>query len=185
MFQLVNEFKNEYGREDLFCEATKEQYEQLEKLIGKNVYNIIDFYKQNQPHNIPMLKSYVRLLDIEHIIHENTELIPGKYLAQCGFFVFATTVGGNVLCIDSVSSKDGDANVYIADYMFCEYNEKLDCVEICIVPENVELEKNQEGIIELNHENIVRCLKKVDDSYFTFMEKLSRNEYEDIEAFLD
>ena len=62
------------------------------KLFGIEVNKIIEFYKEYQPYNMPMTKSYVQLLDIDNIIIENTNAEPGKYLAEHKVFVFAVTV---------------------------------------------------------------------------------------------
>ena len=86
---------------------------------------------------LPMLDSYVSLLGIDRIILENTRGEPWKFLAEYGVFVFAITVGGNVLCVDTNDYKDGDASVLIADANFCSYNDHYGCAEIGIIPKSV------------------------------------------------
>ncbi|WP_448821813.1 hypothetical protein [Cetobacterium sp.] len=132
-----------------------------------------------------MLSSYVQLIGIDNIIVENTNAEPGKYLAEYGVYVFAITVGGNVLCIDTNDVKEGDASVLIADSNFCSYNEVYDCIEIGIVPEMLLDDLSNNGIVRLNYMNIKKCLNKIDDSCLDFMMKLSNEEYEDIEEFLE
>ena len=185
MNQIVENFKKAFQNEDLFIRSTPAQMEKLERLMGGEVGRIIDFYREFQPYNVPMSKSYVKLLDIDNMLLENTNAEPGKYLAEYGCFVFALTVGGNVLCIDTNNVKSGDASVLIADANFCSYNEIYECTEIGIIPDEVLEQLADNEIVPLNYPNIVKCLKKVEDSFFAFMLKLSNDEYEDIEKFLE
>ena len=185
MNQIIKNFERIFERQDLFVEATPDQMEKLKRLFGSEVSKIIEFYGKYQPYNMPMSKSYVQLLDIENMIMENTKAEPGKYLADHNVFVFAVTVGGNVLCIDANSITCGDASVLIADVNFCSYNEIHDCVEIGIAPDEVLEQLAENEMLLLNYENIVKCLRKIDDSFMNFMLKLSNDEYEDIEEYLE
>lgn len=185
MYEFVKNFYDEYKTEDLFCNASEDQISDLIEVFGTNVDKIIDFYRYYQPNNIPMLDSYVRLLGIDGILMENLNGEPGKYLSRYGICVFAVTVGGNVLCVDTNETLSGDASVVIADSCFCSYNEHFDCVEIGRIPKHIEDDCSGKGIVELNYLNAKKCLTKIESSFLTFMEKLSINEYEDIEEFLE
>jgi len=186
MLDFIQNFYDMFKNDDLFCRATDEQISKLSSLFGHNVYKIIDFYREYQPNNLPMLDSYVRLLGIDAIMLENTNGEPGKYLAEYGVYVFAVTVGGNVLCIDTNDyTEDGDASVLIADSSFCSYNQYHNCVEIGIVPKELRSEMLGQGVIKLNYQNIKKCLTSIESSFYVFMEKLSNNEYDDIEEFLE
>lgn len=185
MDQIIENFKRIYEKEDLFIPATPMQMNKLENLLGAEVSKIIDFYREHQPYNMPMSKSYVQLLDIDNMISENTNAEPGKYLAEHGVFVFALTVGGNVLCIDTNHVESGDASVLIADANFCSYNEIHKCIEIGIVPDEVLAQLAENEIFPLNYSNITKCLRKIEDSFMDFMLKLSNDEYEDIEEYLE
>lgn len=68
---------------------------------------------------------------------------------------------------------------------FCSYNEIYECVEIGIVPEDVLEQIPQNEILRLNYPNITKCLRKIEDSFIEFMLKLSNDEYEDIEEYLE
>ena len=184
MYEFMNNFYEMFSNEDAFCTATKEQINQLKNLWGNNIYKITELYEKYQPNNIPMLESYVKLLGIDSIIDENTIVEPGKYLSQFGVLVFALTVGGDLLCIDTNKHHDGDACVLIVDSNFCSYNEIHDCIEIGIVPDDFIIDYSQGNIIKLNYDNICKYIHKVEDSFILFMSKLSRNEYDDIEDFL-
>ena len=108
------------------------------------------------------------------MIEENTYAEPGKYLSDYGVFVFAVTVGGNVLCIDTNKVKNGYASVLIADANFCSYNEYYDCIEIGIAPDKVLDKLHGSEILRLNYPNIKKCLPKIENSFIKFMRKLSR-----------
>jgi len=41
------------------------------------------------------------------------------------------------------------------------------------------------GMVAVNYPNIKKCLTKIEASFLLFMEKLSQNEYEDIEEYLE
>lgn len=185
MKEVIEKFNNMYENEDLFCPASDEQISKLSNLFGNNVKKIIDFYRKYQPNNIPMLDSYVQLLGIDKILLENTTAEPGKYLAENGVYVFALTVGGNLLCIDANDCKEDDASILIADCNFCSYNENYKCVEIGIVPDELMEDMLKDGIVILNYPNIKKCLKKIESSFEVFMNKLSNGEYDDIEEYLE
>ena len=185
MYQIIKNFNKILGKGDSFTQASPIQINKLKTLFGNEVSKVIEFYSKYQPYNVPMLNSYVQLIDIDNIIEENTNAEPGKFLSKFGVFVFALTVGGNVLCINTNDTKNGDASVLIADANFCSYNEFYKCIEIGIAPEEVfeQLEENE--ILPLNYSNIIKCLRKIEDSFMEFMLKLSSNEYEDIEEYLE
>ncbi len=184
MMELITNFYNMFGSKDIFCHATEEQIKQLTKLFGGNVKKIIEFYSVYQPNNIPMLDCYVQLLGIDSMINENTNSEPGKYLSEYGVVVFALTVGGNLLCIDTNDSFEDDAPVLIADANFCSYNKAYDCIEIGVVPYDLLPQLMGDGVLRLNYDNIKKFLPKVESSFLLFMNNLSCNYYNDIEDFL-
>lgn len=184
MIQVAANFKELLKREDLFDKATTVQENELRNLLKDGANNVVEFFINYQPYNIPMLDSYVKLIGIDNIIIENTKSEPGKYLAQFGVFVIAVTVGGNVICIDTNDAKDGDPSVLIADANFCSYNQFWDCIEIGIVPDDVTEQLQENELLCLNYDNIKKCLNKIEDSFIEFMLKLSKNQYDDIEKYL-
>ena len=186
MENIIQNFNERFGSTDLFVESNSEQMKKLKTLLGNKVNRILDFYNKYQPSNLPTI-SGIGLCDIEHIIEENTDLAPGIYLAEYGVYVFATTIGGNALCIDTNDVRDGDASVLIADANFCSFNEDFNCVEIEIAPEEVwdEYDEADDDVLHLNYPNIKKCLPKVENSFLEFIRKLSLNEYENIEKYLE
>jgi len=131
-----------------------------------------------------MLDSYVNLLDIEAIFREKEDHEPGCYLAEYGVFVIAVTVGGNVVCLDTNDVTDGDAAILISNLDFCMYNDEKDIVEAVDIPDDVYDDYSGNGPILLNYDIIKRSLPKIADSFYEFMLKLSKNEYDDIEELL-
>ncbi len=177
MFEFIKNFYNMFpDNKDLFCKPEEYRIEKLKELFGDKVNKIIDFYSKYEPDDIPLLESYVYLLGIDNIIMENTELSPGAFLSNYGFYVFATTVGGNALCIDTNDTNDGDASVYIADHSRFFYDDDID--KVVIIGENIS------DCYEVNYDNMVKFLPRIESSFLTFMEKLSKDEYGDIEEFL-
>lgn len=158
-------FKQEAHEEPLFIPATTQQLEDLKKLVGDSATVFMDFYKEYQPcYGVPALDCYVNMLDIDSIIVENTNGEPGEYLAQFGVIVFATTVGGNVICIDTNDCKNGDPAVLIASCDFCFYDEEKQHIEIAYVPDDVMDEYEDNEPIILNYTNIKKCLPSTPSS---------------------
>ena len=121
----------------LFAPPTEEQLEKLRQLVGNKVPKFIDFYEKYEPqHGFPTLDCYLNLLDIDDILTENQDGEPGEHLAKYGVFVFATTVGGDLVCIDANNCKDGDPAVLVASHTFCSYNYDLGCFELYDVPDS-------------------------------------------------
>lgn len=186
--KIEKNFRKSLGIDDysqqIFIKATDSELNKLKELIGNNAIKVIDFYSDCQPYELPMLDCYVSLCNIDRIIDENSTCEPGKYLAEYGVFVFAVTVGGNALCIDTNDIKNGDPSVLFVASDFCWYNDVAKCVEIAEVPEKIE-DKFGDEIIELNYKNIRMCALRLEKSFTKFIEKLSKNKYDDIEEYLD
>lgn len=186
--KIISNFKKllEETESPLFGSSSKEQLGELQQLVGNKVSRFIEFYEKYQPqHDFPTLDCYLTLLDIDGILVENQNGEPGEHLAKYGVFVFATTAGGDVVCIDTNNCKDGDPAVLIASHNFCFYNEELGCVELADVPDAVSDAFEDADYIPLNYANIKKSLPKIESSFLKFMDKLSQNKYEDIEEYLD
>ena len=130
--------------------------------------------------------AYLVTGNIKHFPVETFVVTPRKMLD----IVFSETdvewQTRNPICIDINNVIDGDAAVYIADSNFCAYNDDLEMVEIVWPSEEfIEIVGDNDEPIELTYENALLCMKKVEDSFICFLEKLSRNEYEDLEELLE
>ncbi len=171
--------------EIVFRKATEEQMQQLQDLVGDNAKEVLEFYREYQPKEVPMLPNYLSLLNIDGIVEENTCAEPGMHLAKYGVITIGVTVGGNVVCIDT---NDGGLKVLLFDSNFCYYDEEEDIVRIGHIPSSAKHLfdlSNPQKATTLSYENIQKCGHVLSESFMDFMEKLSNNYYEDIEEFLD
>lgn len=174
--------------EIIFQESTEAQMRQLQDLIGNNSKCVLEFYKDYQPMEVPMLPCYLNLLNIEGIVDENTCGEPGMHLAKYGVITIGVTVGGNVVCIDTNDVSDAGPKVLLFDSNFCYYDDEDDIVRIGHIPSSAKQMfdlSNPQKINVLCYENITKCGHVLSESFVDFLEKLSLNYFEDIEEFLD
>ena len=174
--------------EIVFSKSSEAQMEQLQGLVGDNATQVLEFYKEYQPVEVPMLPNYLSLLNIDGIVEENTCAEPGMHLAKYGVITIGVTVGGNVVCIDTNDVSDLGPKVLLFDSNFCYYDEEEDIVRIGHIPSRAkhlfEL-SNAQKATTLSYANILKCGYVLSQSFMDFMEKLSNNYFEDIEEFLD
>lgn len=165
-----------------FIKGDGVQMEKLRSLFGyKELPDVYRFFRDYQPNELPMLDSYVRLLDIDDVIMENTSGEPGRFMAEYGVYTFAVTVGGNVICIDTNDLTGGEPAVLIAGQGFCSVNDYYGCVEIARAPEAVAAALEENELLTLSYGNIKRCLPRVADTFGEFLYRLSLNEYGNLE----
>jgi len=82
-------------------------------LKGLNLSDdIIDFYKKYNPKNIFEING-IRLLSINKIKEENNDYTPGYILCPRGYCVIASTIFGDVYCVDT---KTKENSIYIASH---------------------------------------------------------------------
>ena len=120
--------------EILFEKTSTDKIDKLIALMGNNVSKVIEFYRDYEPVQIPMLPCYLNLLDIDGIMEENTCGEPGMHLAKYGVYTIGVTVGGNVVCIDTNDVNNGDATVVMFDSNFCYYDDEKEMVRIGYIP---------------------------------------------------
>jgi len=73
---------------------------------------VLEFYASHAPAR--SLEHRIRLWSVDDVIEENTELMPGCYASQFGYFVFASTLSGDAFCFDtSVCDSDGNARIVL------------------------------------------------------------------------
>ncbi len=166
-----------------FVPTTEEQLDSLRELVGDKCYKFIDFYKDYQPNNISFLNSNITLIGIDDVLSENTELAPGVVLSELGIFVFAVTVGGNVVCIDTNENTDGDPAVLLIDHSFI-YFDPDDEAEIANIPSYLNEDDFDEEDFELNYENVRKFVYRIEESFVEFIKKYSMNQYDDLEKYL-
>ena len=174
--------------EIVFSKSTEAQMDQLQDLVGDNAIQVLEFYKEYQPVEVPMLPNYLSLLNIDGIVKENICAEPGMHLAKYGVITIGVTVGGNVVCIDTNDVSEAGSKILLFDSNFCYYDDEDDIARIGYIPSSVEhlfdLAYDQKDPV-LSYENIQKCGHVLSESFMDFMEKLSNNYFEDIEEFLD
>lgn len=119
---------------------------------------VVDFYAQYEPKEIPMTQAGIYLLDLEAIKDENASDAGGGVLLKYGLITIATTIGGDLVCIDLNDLKDNDPRVVIIEHWQC-----------C----DVEAVEDYGYVKEIEH--------LVSESFSEFLWKLSGDEYEDLE----
>ena len=186
--EIENNIKNlSYSKtqsEPLFIETSDDQITALKKLIGDKCSEFNKFYQEYQPNHISFLKNNTILLTIDDILEENTELAPGAVLSKLGIIVFATTIGGNVVCIDTNDSNEGDPVVLIIDQSFLYIDTDEDEVEIANFPSYIDENDVPDEDFEFNYENVRKYVYKIEDSFVDFIRKYSKDEYDDLEKYL-
>lgn len=119
--------------------------------------SVIDFYAQYEPKDIPITNAGIYLLDLEAIKAENSTA-GGGVLLKYGLVTIATTIGGELVCIDLNDMKNDEPKVVIIEHWCC-----------CDVSDV----ESYEYVCEIEH--------LVAESFSEFIWKLSGDEYEDFE----
>ena len=182
---LISLFESKDISKPFFIPTTEEQLDSLRELVGDECYQFIDFYKSYQPNNIFSLNSKTTMIGIDNIISENTELAPGVVLSEFGIFVFAVTVGGNAVCIDTNEKTDGDPAVLLINHSLIYFDPDDDEeAEIVNIPSYLNEDDFDDEDFELNYENVRKFVYKIEDSFIEFVKKYSKNQYDDLEKYL-
>jgi hypothetical protein len=121
---------------------------------------VLDFYRNFEPKEVPMLPCYLRLLSLDAIKEENTELHPSAYLIRYGLITFATTVGGNAVCMDLNQLNDGGPRI-----LYCD---------------KTNIHSDDE---EIKFRKTISTLPEIAPKFSEFLHGLSVGMYEDIEDF--
>ena len=172
--------------EELFAPAKPKDLDALVELFGGRAERVIEFYRQYEPQNLPMLPCYAGLCDIAGILAEN-RCETGQYLAACGVFVIGTTVGGGLICIDTNEEQNGDPSVRVMDHSFTYYDEETRCAKIFLWRGNwgnYGVDVSRDGTPEVTPANIQRYSHRLSESFTDFFYALSVNQYEDIEEYV-
>ena len=102
--------------------------------------------------------------------------------------MFAVTIGGDAVCIDTNDTKDGDPVVLIIDHSLLyfdadDYEEEVE-IEIANLPSYIDEDDFTDEDFEFNYENVRKFVYKIEDSFVEFIKKYSQNLYGDFESYL-
>lgn len=143
---------------------------------------LIRFYQELNPVNAPMNNAGITLADLAGIKEEYLTLAPGCYMIKWGFLVIATTIGGDPVLIDL---NDEALPVYIADHTLLMGDEFREGNKVYFPYPTDELKEEYENeTIPVTYENVKKCLHLIEDRFDVFMDKLSCDEYDDLEEML-
>lgn len=139
--------------------------------------SIIDFYKNYEPKEISYLGDGVRLADLEGIKEENSELSPGAYLIKYGLLTFATTIGGNAICMDLNHINNGEPRIVYADHTWFNFNRDERKVKFSFYHKDIPRD-NIWFTTELNS-----YLPEIAKTFNQFMDRLSTDPNWDLEDY--
>ncbi len=81
---------------------------------------VTEFYAVYEP--VECAEGQVRLWPIRHMLKENQELIPGCYVADDGYIVFATTYCGDVYCFNlNDFDEDGAPSIVLISHEMIDH----------------------------------------------------------------
>lgn len=166
--QENREFVKNYGKEN-FEVLSEEDLSDIKELLDRELpKEIIDYLKKCIPEEDIELDNDFVLFSLDTILEENEDAVPGVNILPYGFFTFAGTVDGDVLCVD-LNSKEN--SVYL-----CSHSLLSDEEEIVFY-------KSEIGMVKLpfNYENIKKCSIKLTDSFEKFVVKMSKDDLEPID----
>ena len=115
----------------------------------------------------------VMFLSLEGIRRENSELTPGALLIKYGLITIATTIGGNVICLDLNITNDEEPSVVIADRTIFTDKKIIVFKNGNMIKENLSYEVIKKYVVEINR------------TFTGFLEMLINEEIDDVEEYLD
>ncbi len=127
-----------------------------------------------------MLKGMVNLLSLKAIKEENSSLSPGAYLIKFGLVTFATTVGGNCICMDLNKINNREPRIVYADHTWFSFDEENRRVEFSLYPKEI---PENDQILSLDV--IKKYLPEICETFSGFLVKVANEEFEDIEEYYE
>lgn len=113
----------------------------------------------------------VHLLSLEEFFRENTSLLPASLIIKYGYLAFASTTGGNAICVN-LNSDAKDPEIIIADCsVFCDE-------EILLYKMGAFLR------CKLNQSVVDENVKLISPSLSSFIDGLITGAINDVEEFL-
>ena len=173
---LVYQYHNLlYNLYEFFIDKHSIYYEDdLEDLKNYSLSpEVISFYKKIHPTDGINLGADVGLCGSYTLKRENTECAPGAYLIKYGVFTFASTTGGNAICMDLHIKTNGEPRIIIVDHSVFS-NE-----EIMLL--------NKDGTVtfeKLSYAVIYKYTVEISSTFLDFLDMLKNNKIDNIEQYL-
>jgi len=120
--------------------------------------SVIEFYRLYEPKNVPMTNAGIYLCNLERFKDENSCEGGGGVLIKYGVLTIATTIGGELVCIDLNNMIDNEPRVVIFNNYECSFVEEFN-----------------------SYADVLKIEHLVAESFSEFIWKLSGDEYEDFE----
>jgi hypothetical protein len=156
--------------------------EQLEPLKAYKVpEEVVEFYRHFEPKEVPIVSGGIRLWDLKRIFEESAGYVPGCYVLLYGLLAFASTIGGNVLCMDLGRLNHSQPRLVYVEHDAFYRDRKTGEVEWVTAPDEW-LEQNGEAVLS---REVIDILPEVAPTFETFLWKVARKEFEDIEEEFD
>lgn len=190
VFEALCGVLNKQGVENpsvLFRETTEAERQKLISLVGTEATTFTAFYEKYQPDDlVTFAKADINFLSIERIVEEIEGMAPSYYLKDFGIIPFASTTGGNVLAIDTNGIKGGDPRVLIIDHQFL-YEDANEPGKLWIDSGFVSKAAADffDDDCEATVENLQRGAIELEGSFVRFLQRLSRDEYDEVEDYMD
>lgn len=143
---------------------------------------LVNFYQELNPNNLPMNDAGIYLANLQRIREEYISLEPGCYLVKWGFLVIGTTIGGDPVLLDL---KQADLPVYLADHTILLGEGYRGNVDLSFgFPPDALQDEFGDNPIPVTYETIKKCLHLIEKQFDVFIEKMSCNQYPDLEEEL-
>lgn len=168
------------------CLAESPAWEEKDLSLLKEIVipsKLINFYQALNPYNLPGNDSGIYLANLQKMKDEYISLTPGCYLIKWGFLVIGTTIGGHPILLDL---NEESLPVYFMDHsvlMGDGYRGNID-LSFSFPPDALKAEFGDKPI-PVTYDTIKKCLISIEKQFDIFIEKMSCNQYPEIEEMLE
>ena len=163
-------FENLYGSmAEMSIVYSEDELEDIKKYTIPD--EIIDFYKQYEPNDLPYLSGHIDLLSIKEIRYVNTTIKPSAYLLRYGLLTIAMTGEGDVIMMDLNNLNDGQPRILFGSVNWFNFNEMVRKVSVSAYSLGLSNAYLSENIIN-------NKLPVMEESFYDFIIGLSEDKYE-------
>ena len=133
---------------------------------------IVEFYRENEPNNLPYISGHIDLLSIKEIRYVNTTTSPSAYLLKYGLLTIAMTGEGDVILMDLNNINDGQPRILFGAVSWFNFNEMLRKVSISAYTLGL-------SNVYLSDIIINNKLPVMEESFYDFIIGLSEEKYDE------